>query len=130
LTKIDTFPVEDVFSYSSIQQITDRLGEFKYDFVPACKRCRGMDWVTVVLKAKANTEKYFDGLCLDCMDRSKQKGKNLDDEYWGHNESVDGRWDTRCRFRHNRSTWYVSWLGHPDIREKMMRGPGGYEEKE
>jgi hypothetical protein len=44
-------------------------------------RCRGMEWETVVLKAKSNTEEYFDGLCLDCMGHSKPKGKNLDDEY-------------------------------------------------
>jgi hypothetical protein len=89
-----------------------------------------MEWEVVVLKAKANTEAYFDGLCLDCMDRSKPQGKDVDDEYWRHNASVDGRWDTRCRVRHNQSTWYVSWLGRPDIREKIMRGPDGYEEKE
>ncbi|KAF2833389.1 hypothetical protein CC86DRAFT_461771 [Ophiobolus disseminans] len=71
LTKIDVFPVEDVISYSSIQQITGRLGRFEYNHMPACRRCRQMDWESVVLKAKANTEHYFNGLCLDCMDRSK-----------------------------------------------------------
>jgi hypothetical protein len=83
-----------------------------------------MDWESVVLKAKANIEKYFDGLCLDCMNRSKPK--DLDDEYWKHNTNVNGRWDSRCRITHNQSTWYVSWLGRPDIREKIMRGPHGY----
>jgi len=122
--------VEDVISYSSVQQIIGRLGEFKYDHKPACIRCRKMEWETVVLQAKANTEKYFDGLCLDCMDRSKPHGKNLDDEYWKHNESVGGRWDTRCRITHNQSTWYVSWLGRPDLREKIMRGQGTYREPE
>jgi hypothetical protein len=86
-------------------------------------RCRGMEWDSVVLKAKANTEKYFDGLCLNCMDHSKPKGKNLD-EYWAHNANIDGRWDSR-RIMHNQSTWYVSWLGRPDVREKIMRGPDG-----
>jgi len=90
LTKIDVFPVEDVISYSSVQQIIDRLGDFEYTHKPACRRCRQMDWESTVLKAKANTENYFNGLCLDCMDRSKPHGKNLDDEYWKHNESVGG----------------------------------------
>jgi hypothetical protein len=80
----------------------------------------------VVLKAKANTEKYFDGLCLDCMDHSKPKGKNLDDEYWALNSNVNGRWDSKCRIKHNQSTWYVSWLGRPDVREKIMRGLDGH----
>jgi hypothetical protein len=34
-------------------------------------RCRQLDWESTVLKAKSNTEGYFNGLCLDCMDRSK-----------------------------------------------------------
>jgi hypothetical protein len=42
LTKIDVLPVEDVVSYSSIQQIITRLGNFTYTHVPACMRCRGM----------------------------------------------------------------------------------------
>ena len=126
LTKIDVFPVEDVISYSSIQNIIDRLDSFKYTHVPDCKRCRNQDWHSIVLKAKAYSESYFNGVCLDCMDRSKPKGKTLDDEYWQHNTNVEGRWDTRCRFMHNQSTWYVSWLGRPDVREKIMRGPDGY----
>jgi hypothetical protein len=126
LTKIDVFPVEDVISYSSVQQIIDRLGDFKYTHMPACMRCRQLDWESTVLKAKSNTEGYFNGLCLDCMDRSKPHGKTPDDEYWKHNGSVGGRWDTRCRINHNQSTWYVSWLGRPDLREKIMRGQDGY----
>jgi hypothetical protein len=130
LTKIECFPVEDVLFYSSVAQIVGRLGTFKYDYMPACMPCRKMEWETVVLKAKSNTETYFDGLCLDCMDRSKPKGEGSDDKYWRHNEKVNGRWDTKCRVTHNQSTWYVSWLGRPDVRKKVMRGPDGYEEED
>ncbi|KAF1922049.1 hypothetical protein BDU57DRAFT_584981 [Ampelomyces quisqualis] len=112
LTKIECFPVEDIISYTSVSQILSRLSTFKYDYIPACQNCRAMEWEVVVLKAKSNTEKYFDGLCLDCMDR------------------MDGRWDTNCRIKHNQSTWYVSWLGKPNVREKIMRGPDGYDEEE
>lgn len=98
--------------------------------MPDCKRCRNQDWHSVVLKAKTISESYFDGVCLDCMDHSKPNVKTLDDEYWQHNTNVDGRWDTRCRFKHNQSTWYVSWLGRPDVREKIMRGPDGYRAPE
>jgi hypothetical protein len=44
------------------------------------------------------------------------------------NEGVGGRYDTRCKIKHNQSTWYISWLGRPDIREKIMR-PDSYEEE-
>jgi hypothetical protein len=85
--------------------------------------------VYLVLVAASAAEKYFDGLCLDCMHRSKlQKGQDsrADTEYWEHNVSKAGRWDTSCRITHNQSTWYVSWLGRDDIRQKLLKGASGY----
>jgi hypothetical protein len=128
LTKIDVFPVEDVISYSSIQQIIERLGTFKYTHEPVCNRRRSIDWESIVRAAKSHTENYFDGMCLECMDRSKPQSENLDDENWKHNTDVNGRWDTRCRIKHNQSTWYVFWLGRPHGREKILRGSDVVEE--
>jgi hypothetical protein len=54
----------------------------------------------------------------------------LDDEYEKQNQSVGGRWDTKCRIKHGQPTWYISWLGRPDIREKILRGPDGYRKPE
>jgi hypothetical protein len=129
LTKIDVFPVDDVSGYSSIAQITKRLGKFKYDYMPECRRCRGMDWETVVLKAKANTEGYFDGLCLDCMDRSRTPSKFTDSEYWDENKCVGRKFDTKCSINHNQPSWYVSWQGRADVREKIMRGQDIYAQE-
>jgi hypothetical protein len=128
-TKIDVFPVDDVSGYSSIAQITKRLGKFKYDYMPECRRCRSMDWETVVLKAKANTEGYFDGLCLDCMDRSKTPSKFTDAEYWDENKCVGRKFDTKCSINHNQPSWYVSWQGRADVREKIMRGQDMYAQE-
>ncbi|KAF2677236.1 hypothetical protein K458DRAFT_378687 [Lentithecium fluviatile CBS 122367] len=126
LVKVDAFPVDDVMPRASFHEIIDRLRQFELDWVPPCGRCRSIDWVYEVRMAIQATQSYFDGLCLDCMDRSKPKGKNLDDDYWRHNESVGGRWDTNCRIKHNQSTWYVSWLGRDDTRQKLLKGLGGY----
>lgn len=130
LTRIDVFPVDEAVSRASITQLTCRLDSFAYDFTPSCARCKGMGWENVVRKAKSNTEAYFDGLCLDCMERSMLQGDREDEGYWFTNASVGRRWDSRCRVAHGQSTWYVSWLGKPEMREKIMRGPNGYEEKE
>jgi hypothetical protein len=81
LHKCDAWPVDDVLSYSSIAQVVRRLKDFNYNYTPQCNRCRGIDWETVVLKAQSNTLGYFNGMCLDCMDRSNPRGKDLDDEY-------------------------------------------------
>jgi hypothetical protein len=87
--------------------------------------------VYLVRMAVQATEAYFDGLCLDCMTRSKHpKGRDLDAEYWKHNESKGGRWDTDCRITHNQSTWYVSWLGRDDTRQKLLKGTAGYRPDE
>ncbi|CAA9964096.1 hypothetical protein PTMSG1_07455 [Pyrenophora teres f. maculata] len=126
LTKCNAWPVDDVLNYSSINQVVGRLKAFDYDYTPKCARCRSIDWETIVLKARTNTLGYFNGMCLDCMNRSKPRGETLDNEYEDDNKSVDGRWDTKCRIKHGQPTWYVSWLGRPDIREKILRGPDGY----
>lgn len=52
LTRIDVFPVEDVISHSFIIQICQRLKDFKYTYKPDCRRCKGLDWSSIVLKAK------------------------------------------------------------------------------
>ena len=126
LTKCNAWPVDDVLSYSSVIQVARRLKAFDYNYTPKCARCRSIDWETIVLKAQTNTLGYFNGMCLDCMDRSKPRGEDPDDEYEKHNQSVNGRWDTQCRIKHGRPTWYISWLGRSDIREKILRGPDGY----
>jgi hypothetical protein len=81
----------------------------------------------VVYEAVATTEKYYDGLCLDCMNRSKPNGHYDDAEYLSQNESLKDRWDHRCRIKHEQATWYVSWLGRDDTRQKLLKGAtGGY----
>lgn len=130
LTRVNVFPVEDALSHPSITQICQRLKDFKYAYKPTCRRCQSLDWLSTVLKAKTNTEAYFQGLCLDCMNRNKPKGGNVDEKYWNLIASVHGEWDTKCRIKHDQSTWYVSWQGRPDIREKLMRSAEGYKEDE
>ena len=108
------------------------MQDFQYDYVPECRKCRTIDFAYVVKMTIQAANSYFDGLCLDCMDRSKPKGKDLDDEYWRINASgANGRWDGRCRIKHNQSSWYVLWLGRDDTRQKLLRSASGtYEEDE
>ncbi|KAJ4294427.1 hypothetical protein N0V90_008117 [Kalmusia sp. IMI 367209] len=130
LVQVDAFPIEDVVKRSSINEIVERLKQFQFDYSPTCRRCRSIDFVYVVKMTIQAAENYFDGLCLDCMNRSKPKGKDLDDEYWRINKSSMNHWDTRCRSKHNQSSWYVSWLGRDDTRQKLLKGDSGYREEE
>jgi hypothetical protein len=54
----------------------------------------------------------------------------LDDEYEKRNQSVGGHWDTKCRIKHGQPTWYISWLGRPDVHEKILRDSDGYRKPE
>ena len=97
------------------------MAGFTFDYNPNCSRCRSIDWVYVVQMTRQAALVYFDGLCLDCMDRSDPKGKILNGEYLKNNSSVKNRWDTRCRVSHKQATWYLSWLGRDDIRQRLLK---------
>ena len=61
----------------------------------------------MVTEACGNVRKYFDGLCLDCMDYTQAKFADEDDDYWNH--LVHGvQWDMNCRVKHGQATWYFS----------------------
>jgi hypothetical protein len=98
------------------------MKQFSFEYKLACRRCSSIDWNYVIQITRQATQGYFDGLCLDCMDRSKPKGKGLDDEYWRINTSAMNQWEKRCRVRHKQPTWYVSWLGRDDVRQKLLKG--------
>jgi hypothetical protein len=112
--KVDAFPVDDVIPRASYGEIIDRLKLFEMDWTAPCDRCKFIDWVSnlphaglslqatidcqqvyLVLMAASAAEKYFDGLCLDCMHRSKvQKGQDADTEYWVSNVHVRTPYET------------------------------------
>lgn len=75
----------------------------------------------MVNAAVVNTREYFDGLCLDCMDRSKSKTGDEDSDYWRHHQLQEGEWDHGCRVRHGEPTWYFSFLGRNEKRDLLLR---------
>lgn len=82
----------------------------------ACSTCqRRLDDRHIVKLQKAISN-YWQGLCLDCMDISS---RDLDTEYWNHNEP--GEWDKGCTLYHQRNTWYFSFMGRPSIMETHQR---------
>lgn len=112
LMKARAWPLEHVFQYSSMNDIISRLSEFSY--TPKTTICtapfpgchQGFD--DIVEEACKRTARDFDGLCLDCMDRSKPKREDDDEGYWRRNYLANGCWDMVCRFRYSHSTWYHS----------------------
>lgn len=96
--------------HTSISTVLLRLGSFEdYFELPgpsSCHNC-GIDWVQIVNDARVFVKRYFDGLCLDCMDHTKPKFRDADDDYWNH--LIHGmKWDKDCRISHGQATWYYS----------------------
>jgi hypothetical protein len=75
----------------------------------------------------------FEGLCLDCMNKSlatksKEPG-STDVDYWKHD--LYESWSSGCRFRHGQPTWYWSFMGRQtnmttfqELRERRQRELG------
>ena len=104
----------DIFSKSSIKEITDKLELFdqtqirKLNVKPCdCKcspRCGcSIAWDEVVKRFHKDTLEYFDGLCFDCIKHSPRKNS----KYWNRPSHQDG-YDKDCRVEHGEASWYFS----------------------
>lgn len=45
--------------------------------------------------------------------------RDKDDDYWRHNEP--GAWGDKCRIQHGQSTWYFSFMGRREDRDKFQK---------
>ena len=76
LYTIEVWPLERTFQKSSMTTILERLNDFSLEARDnACRSCR-MNYKKLVEEAQKGTRAYFDGLCLDCMDKSKPVTKD------------------------------------------------------
>lgn len=100
-----------LFDATKMRKLTDPLS----GKVRPCYYCN-TSWDAIVLRAAKTVAEYFDGLCLDCMDISKDLRSygDRDADYWEHNELE--MWDTDCRIRHGEPTWYFSFMGRREKR--------------
>ncbi|GKZ26919.1 hypothetical protein AbraIFM66951_005147 [Aspergillus brasiliensis] len=126
LGRIQVWPLEDSMRNQSIQDMLGKLSLFnannmrsytnpKTGKVETCVPCN-RSWGNIVREAARTVAKYFDGLCLDCMDLSRdlRSGGDRDDDYWMHNEML--QWDAHCRVEHGEPTWYFSFMGRREKR--------------
>ena len=112
-----------------MSEILERLGKFNFEAKSsACGTCR-QDYKGKVTRNAEFVETYFDGLCLDCLDRSKPKLGDPDMDYWRHHTLKENAWVPGCRVRHKQPTWYFSFNGRKEERDRFARKfdgtPGG-----
>ncbi|KAF7162844.1 hypothetical protein CNMCM5623_007966 [Aspergillus felis] len=133
LRRIDVSPLDLSSTKASVAEMLDRLrqydGKNTRSHGPSsndtslnqsrqrpCSVC-WLDGDTIVQQAIGRVSSYFDGLCLDCTDRTKDlriEG-NKDQDYWFHNEWKES-YDRRCRISHGEPTWYFSFMGRKEKR--------------
>ena len=105
----------------TVNNILDRFDNFSYTpAANACSTCQ-QDYEGQVDRSTQFVREYFDGLCLDCMDKSKPKTKDEDTDFWAHNELTLGSWDRGCRIKHGEPTWYFSFMGRKERRELLLK---------
>lgn len=117
--------MEKMAAKKSIDDLIDRLDkDFDYHAKDsACASCR-MDFCSHVENVADRVRRYFDGLCLDCLDRSKPKTGDRDNDYWHHNDLRDEKWDHRCRIKHGEPTWYFSYMGRKEDMDRFQKENG------
>lgn len=116
------WPFDPIWPKKSTCDILVELESFSY--TPpgsACRRYCQRNYEGTVRAAISYVRSYFDGLCLDCMDKSKPKTADFDSDYWHHNELDDDEWDRGCRARHGEPTWYFSFMGRKEDREAYCK---------
>ncbi|GAQ04923.1 hypothetical protein ALT_2244 [Aspergillus lentulus] len=133
LRRIDVSPLDLSSTKASVAQMLDRLRQYDETKTRShalssndtsvnqsrqspCSVCR-LDGKTIVRQAIALVSGYFDGLCLDCMDRTKDllvEG-NKDQDYWFHDQ-WEQSYDRDCRIPHGEPTWYFSFMGRKEKR--------------
>ncbi|KAJ5715386.1 uncharacterized protein N7483_012567 [Penicillium malachiteum] len=109
LSRVDVNPLKDMIYKSSISELLRRLKDFKVENIGPpdedCFNC-GIDFQDHVETAARTVEKYFDGMCLDCM----KEDPDLSSPYW-QPKGYRGSYDRTCRIRHGEPSWYYSFMG-------------------
>ena len=104
-----------------VREILGDLDDFSYKAPKsACSTCR-QNYPKLVGDVVSSVEFYFDGLCLDCLDRSKAKTGDIDMDYWCHHTPRIDEWCNGCRFPHKQPTWYFSFNGRKEERDRLVK---------
>ena len=113
LIALECWPIKDAAQRSPLSELFERLSHF--EFRPATTSCESGEcrrsFKRSVEVAIGRARQSFQGLCLDCMNRSKPVVGQPRGEYIKNNSPHVGCWDIDCRFGHGRPSWYVSSRG-------------------
>lgn len=111
LSKSGIWPLAD-HDTKSVRDILQHPGTIHFRCVlpaEACEACKANFQPSKISRARDGSLTTFDGMCLDCMARSKGGQNGTNRSYWVHD--TQRQWDTNCRINHGQATWFFSFLG-------------------
>ena len=121
LLATEAWPLEELGNQQPINVLLDRLATFRYDIsTPTCNICN-KDYNDHVKSVVSRVRASFDGLCLDCMNASMAKTGNSDKDYWKHAGLKQHEWVEGCRVEHKEPTWYFSFMGRREERDRFRK---------
>ena len=120
LLLLGVWPMEDATRTDSMSDILAYLENFDYSPSTQCSSC-SRDYKKIVKIVREKTRKYFDGLCLDCLDKTKPRTDDSDIDYWNYQDFKEDSWIKGCRILHKEPTWYFSFMGRKADREVFLK---------
>ena len=116
LSKTGIWPLHEHHK-KSVQEILNSKGFVKFEcdiLEGTCVSCKFRCQPTTVDVVRRAVVNHFQGLCLDCM--KKTKFGSVDEDYWEHDrEKV---WSCGCAIKHEQPTWYFSFMGRKTDMER------------
>ncbi|KAK0118263.1 hypothetical protein ONS95_012564 [Cadophora gregata] len=77
-----------------------------------------------VHEAREKVEKYWEGMCLDCVKLSLDKAGTRYAAYFSKDKSE--RWGAGCQVFHGRNEWYFSFMGSQDVMVQHQEDRGDF----
>jgi hypothetical protein len=104
LERINVIPQEMKNLKIDISTLLSRLQIFNMDQSGGGR----MRYVQYVQSFSKDAMETFNGLCMDCMAREPSSHDDLYTEHLNIQRNGNGHYDTPCRIKHDRITWYIS----------------------
>ncbi|KAF1812596.1 hypothetical protein P152DRAFT_473745 [Eremomyces bilateralis CBS 781.70] len=127
------FPVHEATQRMSISEILQKLRTFRMPALAGCRTCARMLEDMVHLLA-SHAHRYFDGLCIDCMEkdhaihpfvedlnlrdiwvRPTKRIRKLQAKVRTHNDC-----SLECSFEHGNASWYYSYMCREDAQYRRL----------
>lgn len=115
LSKTGIWPLQD-HTKKAVKDILNSPGFLEFECkIPegACRSSVSKLDATAIDTTRSKILDEFDGLCLDCMDRTKPKTGDIDKDYWTYDLWSD--WSFDCHIAHGQPTWYFSFMGRKTL---------------